>query len=206
MFKVGRKARITRRMRRWPVPLAVLAIALMAAGAAFYLVGHFARRPNTGSFDWELASVFGTAVGTFLLALATGGLAFTTARDVSQTSRLADLALEDREDRVRPIVIGAVTDIGTDKVVATVHNIGLGPAADVGVETIASLRPDEQSEVHLHMRPHDRLADVEVAPNTRIQTWRLPGNYTVTGHFVDRRGRPAGDIVDWVQQRDLATP
>jgi hypothetical protein len=204
-------------MRRWVVPLSVLATVLVATIDAFFFVGYFARRPDTGSFDWELASVFGTAVGTFLLALATGGLAITTALDVSQTRRLADLALEDREDRIRPIIIGAVTGVGANELVATVHNIGLGPAvrvlvsansnvADVAVKTIASLRPGEQAEAHLPVTPHDRLADVEVAPNTRIQTWRLPGNYTVTGRFVDRRGRPAGDIVDWVQQSDLATP
>jgi hypothetical protein len=51
-----------------------------------------------GRFDWELASIFGTAVETLLLAVATGALALTTARDVSATQEIALLTRSEQDD------------------------------------------------------------------------------------------------------------
>ena len=55
--------------------------------AAFLLVGDLASRHE--EFNWELASIFGTAVGTTLLALATGWLAYSTRSEVRATQKLA---------------------------------------------------------------------------------------------------------------------
>jgi hypothetical protein len=48
-------------------------------------------------FGWELAAVFGTALGTTLLAAATGLLALLTWRDVSAAQELARLTSEEAE-------------------------------------------------------------------------------------------------------------
>jgi hypothetical protein len=46
-------------------------------------------------FGWELAAVFGTALGTTLLAVTTGLLALLTWRDVSAAQELAQLARDE---------------------------------------------------------------------------------------------------------------
>src|SRR2546423_14854080 len=96
-------------MRR--LVLGGLLVAPVAAIVGFVLVGWLATRANSGDFDWELASVFGTAVGTTLLALATGFLAWTTSRDVSATEKIAEETSADRIDRGRPTVIGNVVAV-----------------------------------------------------------------------------------------------
>jgi hypothetical protein len=78
---------------------------LLFIAAMAYLVGHYEARKNTGHFDWELASVFGTALGTTLLALATGALAFTTSGDVRATWELARLTREQQERNEQPVVL-----------------------------------------------------------------------------------------------------
>jgi hypothetical protein len=93
-------------------------LAAPAAILGFLLVGHFASRaeecrrhfhcPPAPWFDWELASIFGTAVGTVMLAIATGFLALTTFRDVTATEMIARETQEDRRERGRPTVLLAV--------------------------------------------------------------------------------------------------
>jgi hypothetical protein len=84
--------------------LAVWAVTgLLVVAAVAFLAGYFAAREDTGYFDWELASIFGTALGTTALALATGALAYTTSGDVRATWQLptwttrADLSNPARE-------------------------------------------------------------------------------------------------------------
>ena len=66
----------------------VFVVALAIVFALSLVVGYFGS-PDT-SFDWELASVFGTAAGTTLLALATFLLALLTRTEVAATQRLAE--------------------------------------------------------------------------------------------------------------------
>jgi hypothetical protein len=102
--------------------------------ALAFLVGHLAARAETGYFDWELASIFGTALGTTALALATGALSYTTSGDVRA-------AWEGVRQQWRPVVL--VSPIPTARfggsIILTLKNVGRGPA--LAVE--AWLDPDE---------------------------------------------------------------
>ena len=73
----------------------VVGTLVLAAGvvALSWYVGHVGADEG---FSWELAAVFGTAVGTTLLAFTTGGLAYLTGRDVSATRELAQLQHDDQ--------------------------------------------------------------------------------------------------------------
>ena len=82
--------------------------------AAFLLVGDLASRHE--EFDWELASIFGTAVGTTLLALATGWLAYSTRSEVRATQKLAELTQEGQAASERPLVLLVGTSFsGTER-------------------------------------------------------------------------------------------
>jgi hypothetical protein len=137
---------------------------LFIAGIAF-LVGHYGARKNTRHFDWELASVFGTALGTTLLALATGALAFTTSGDVRATWELARLTRQDQEQRERPVVLvedavpvsrrqDSVYDEDlpeqTGALLVNLRNVGLGPA------------------LRVEGKPHYRYDDLEVVVEPKI--------------------------------------
>jgi hypothetical protein len=86
--------------------LPLLATTLAAFGLAVFglsvLVGFLGPKPG---FQWELASVFGTALGTTSLALATGALAWSTRTEVRATQQLAELTKRDQDARQRPVVI-----------------------------------------------------------------------------------------------------
>lgn len=177
-----------------------------AAMIGFYFVGTYATR-HSGEFDWELASIFGTAVGTLALAVATGALALTTARDVSATQQIAELGAQERADRLQPTVIGHVVTVSSSSVRVELRNVGLGAAvkisvtcestyADVDTKTLASLLPDEKEPVHLQYVANS-LGTVSNQSGTPPPA-RIHGNYRVTGTFLDRRGLPAGEVLDWV--------
>jgi hypothetical protein len=109
--------------------------ALLILSGASFAVGHFAARPGTGYLDWELASIFGTALGTTTLAVATGALAFTTSGEVGATRELARLTRQDQELRDRPVVVVSYTAASLKEGVPTFSltciNIGLAPALEV---------------------------------------------------------------------------
>jgi hypothetical protein len=88
----------------------LIALVLVAA-AAFYLVGRFASR--MAGFDWELASIFGTAVGTVLLALATGLLALLTRSEVIASRQELVLSRTALQGSTRPILVDAPLDVFT---------------------------------------------------------------------------------------------
>ena len=62
----------------------------------------FGGSTGTDSFDWTLASVFGTGLGTTLLALATFWLAESTRAEVRASTRLVELAESERRERPSP--------------------------------------------------------------------------------------------------------
>lgn len=77
--------------------LAGLLIAFGATVAAAFAVGHFAANPPQ-DFAWDSAVRTGTAMGTTLLALFTGYLAFVTRADLQLTASLA-------REAYRPVVV-----------------------------------------------------------------------------------------------------
>ena len=123
--------------------LIVLAVAAAVVGGCFVVVGFVA--PGRG-FDWMTTSVFGTAVGTTLLAFVTGVLAYSTRSDVRASQLIAEgtrrqaqavlrsteLAEEARAEQLRPLLVGTVTRLDEDDegYLASVelHNIGGGAA------------------------------------------------------------------------------
>jgi hypothetical protein len=114
----------------------VLAFVLLAGGAVLgfsILVGFVGPKPG---FQWGLASIFGTAFGTTLLAAATGALAFSTWSDVHATWQLAELTRRDQDERERPVVLqeDAVFDGHLEGWLnVSLRNVGLGPALRVEV-------------------------------------------------------------------------
>lgn len=97
-------------------------------------------------FNWELASIFGTALGTSALALATGWLAYTTSSDVRATWRLAELTYADQQAAEQPIVIvnsmswAASREPREGRVAVGIRNVGRGPATRV----VVNVGPSEQ--------------------------------------------------------------
>jgi len=97
---------------------------------------------NFRHFDWSLAAVAGTAIGTVLLAGFTGALAWTTSGDVRATIRLADATQEEQRARDRPIIVVRLLGVrqhmldGASRLAVPVldlwiKNVGLGPALDL---------------------------------------------------------------------------
>ena len=118
---MARGPTLPRSRRRALFVVAVIASAVGAI-AGFVLVGHYAARPNAGDFDWALASIFGTAVGTVLLAVSTGALALTTVRDVSATIEMVELTRQELavaqrslETATRPVLVDAPYGVFTSE-------------------------------------------------------------------------------------------
>jgi hypothetical protein len=72
-------------------PALYVVAALAAAVVALSAIVGFVGAPHDERFSWELASIFGTALGTTLLAAATGWLAWSTRSEVRATQDLAEL-------------------------------------------------------------------------------------------------------------------
>jgi hypothetical protein len=87
--------------RRLLVPIALGFVA--AAVVGFSVLVGFVGAPKHERFGWELASIFGTALGTTLLALATGALAWSTRSEVRATQQLAKLTKHDQDLREMPL-------------------------------------------------------------------------------------------------------
>jgi len=109
-----------RTLVRWGI------VGLILLAAVAFLVGHFAAREHTGYFDWELASIFGTALGTTALALATGALSYTTSADVRA-------AWEGVRQQWRPVVLVSPRPTARfgGSIMLALKNVGRGPALAV---------------------------------------------------------------------------
>src|SRR4051812_9072110 len=83
--------------------LALLGLTVVVIGGSAFIGNHVPT--NEGGFNWELAAVVGTALGTTFLALVTGYLGMQTSRDVQASRDVAELTREERRARERPIVI-----------------------------------------------------------------------------------------------------
>jgi hypothetical protein len=201
-----------------------LAIGLSLVAGMSYLVGRFAGRVGAEGFDWELASIFGTALGTTLLAAVTGALAYTTSGDVRATWELARLTSRDQEARERPVVVltsavwnpddqwvyaGEQDSVRGGAVVARVRNVGLGPALRLTVETsyadpayeiepakgiVPALLPGEEAKITL-------AVEFKNVPPEGIR----PDGFPIRGTFLDRSQHREDPIITaWERSRFLA--
>lgn len=192
--------------------LAILVVVPAIALAGFVLVGWLAARPATGSFDWELASIFGTALGTLSLAVATGALAVSTARDVTATQAIARMTREEHQETRRPVVTGTVKKIEThgatpDDLTVELVNIGGGPAVRVVVtaEYVGGKLGSEERKVTVEEEQHPWLAagttvclsiSCTIELSTEYPT--SPSDFRVRGSYRDRFGREVDrSIFDW---------
>jgi hypothetical protein len=161
-----------------------------------FLVGRYASREH-GHFDWELASLFGTAIGTTGLAVATGALAYATSGDVRASWHLAELTRADQAAREQPHVVVQVlawTLVGTKdlgELVLSLRNVGLGPA--LRVEYKAFYEPDQEA-VPL---PQFGILPALMPGETNTVTWSgvrwradlgtpYEGGFRVTGTYYSR--------------------
>jgi hypothetical protein len=164
--------------------------ALVIVVAVSWLVGS----TGSGRFDWGLAATFGTAVGTTLLALSTGGLAVLTAREVGATQQLAALARDDQRARERPIVVvhaAAFLDADEPHIGLQVFNAGLGPAFRVRINA-AYKDPEYQPEMKPALWPvivAGGRADFAIQPiviRNRPPNGFDPDGFEIEGTCLDR--------------------
>jgi hypothetical protein len=176
------------------------ALVLLSASIAT-LLGFIGARDGISfsHFDWSLAAVAGTAIGTIVLAGFTGALAWTTSGDVRATIRLADATVEDQRARNRPIV--AVRVVGVSWVVLDgtsresvaalqlwLKNVGLGPALDLRLRASyeGTIAPTE--EVIAVVAVDEEIVDrpISLARLSEPQAGFDPSKFEVSGECTDR--------------------
>jgi hypothetical protein len=118
--------------------LLVAAVALVAVVVLSAVVG-FIGAPHWEDFSWEIASIFGTALGTTLLAAATGWLAWSTRSEVRATQDLAELTRRQQTASERPVILlqnepGWSGSGGSGVLNVDLKNVGVAPALYVEVE------------------------------------------------------------------------
>jgi hypothetical protein len=189
--------RPTDRPALWHVILALVAVVGLSA-----LVGCVG---SDGGFSGELASVFGTAMGTTLLSAATYWLAYSTRSEVRATQRLADSAEQDRRERLRPLVIGAAERVDNDRdgmyLSVGLHNIGGGPAMRIAV----TAEHEGKWEVSAREDTLPVLVSGGQFPfairisSPQVDAAKLDvDDFRVRGHYLDRRARRVPlRIIDW---------
>jgi hypothetical protein len=175
------------------VVLGWIVIAVAVVVGVSILVGFVGPKPG---FEWDLASIFGTALGTTLLAAGTGALAYSTWSDVRATWELAELTKRDQDERERPTVL-LQSALYNGNVIAgylrlRLRNVGLGPALRVAVtirlsgdqhqpsidaspKTLPVIAPNDTEELSFYIQfGEDRPNDVSAE------------SFAVTGTFTDR--------------------
>lgn len=197
-------------------PRLLLAAVVGGTGVVFLLswvVGHVG---SDGAFNWELAAIFGTALGTTLLAATTGGLAYLTGRDVSATRELARLQSADQLARERPTVLLHTAGYqpgtgagGSDEIHAWLRNVGLGPALNVRVWARlttprevatstpyrwASIAPGETTAIKLPIETTHGVADPSQA------------SIDIAGSYTDRRRAEDYAVITDTRSQPLIPP
>lgn len=178
-------------------------VAVLVASTVVGFVG----APHDEMFSWELASIFGTALGTTGLAAATFWLANSTRTEVRATQQLAELTRQDQAARERPVVIlenaGWSGSARNGEVRVKLRNVGLGPALalvvdaeyvghddwtpSISTEAVGSLSPDADALVRLLVRFPEPYR-----PEGPRDAFRVFGNYR------DRSQQNAYDIItEW---------
>jgi hypothetical protein len=179
---------------QWVVAGSVLVFGLSA------LVGFVATGED---FDWELAALFGTALGTTLLAAATGALAYSTWSDVRATWELAALTKRDQDERERPVVIQHFAGFnGTPEaghVSVELVNVGRGPA--LRVQTTATYvdpayRPRIATVTWPAMQPGERASFAIPVSFSTVPPDGVKGDgFPLSGSYLDRSQRNEYPII-----------
>jgi hypothetical protein len=163
--------------------------------------------PKAG-FEWELASLFGTALGTTLLAAATGALAFSTWSDVRATWQLADLTKRDQAERERPVVLqldASLIPTGDreGRLTVVLRNVGLGPALRVGVTAEYADEWGNKPTIMPPIRVIPSIPPGESAPFEYAVWFKEVKNeirrdgFRLSGRFTDRSQRGSYEIITW---------
>jgi hypothetical protein len=188
---------------------------LVAVVLLSWLVG---RIGGEEAFDWELAALFGTALGTTLLAITTGALAYLTSREVSATRELAELTRDDQKARERPVVIVHVAvfhleqdSANTGHISLQVFNAGLGPALRVRIEAEykdPQYRPQMKPALWPVIMAGGRN-DFAIQPVLfpKVPPDGIdPDGFSVTGTYLDRAQETTYDvIVEWRTSKEGST-
>jgi hypothetical protein len=187
----------------------IVALAL-AVGLSFWLVGWLAARDEVHGFDWELASIFGTAVGTTLLALATGWLAYSTRSEVRATQDLAELTREEQAARERPIVLlqgfrYTPTDTHEGELKVSLLNVGLGTALRVRIHALYIAKTTGESPpIISHAVVTALKPGADTYPALRVRHREEPGtvadySFQIAGWYLDRSLQVEHPMItDWL--------
>jgi len=192
--------------RRIPLLGIILGLLALAGVLGLSALVGFGGAPKKEEFDWDLASVFGTALGTTLLAIGTGALAWSTRADVRATQELAELTKKDQTERERPVVILLAANFqSTDDqswLNVELVNVGLGPA--LGIYVFATYLDDENRTVF----ETEGVTWPTLAPNERAN-FSIPtgfsgvhepreGGFPLSGTYFDRSRRNEYPVItDW---------
>lgn len=183
----------TVKVAKWWPALAI--VGLMASSVIGGLIaGAFGDHGEAG-IDWELAGIIGTALGTTLLAGATGLLALTTWRDVSATQEMVSLTRFELEARDKPYVIPTVLhpvgDNSAPQLKVEFRNPGRGPAVRLTIR--AGWQDDETGKIKLGPGSEIEVVGKGGMVSSEIL---LPGplppvppprsSFFVEGHYWDR--------------------
>lgn len=159
-------------------------------------------------FNWSLAAVAGTAVGTVLLAGFTGALAWTTSGDVRATIRLADATQEEQRARDRPIVAVRVAGVrhqvldGASRQTVPVldlwiKNVGLGPALDLRLRATCAgvVAPTEEVVAVVEVGQEITDRPISLAGVAQPEGGFALEDFEVAGECTDRTRVPRQPIV-----------
>jgi hypothetical protein len=187
------------RLPRVAVSCAAIVFVALVVGLSV-LVGFVGPQPG---FQWTLASVFGTALGTTLLAAGTGALAYLTWSEVGATQDLAARTKRDQDERERPLLIqydaGASGSPDSGLLTVALFNAGLGPALRVVIT--ATYQDDEHPLTVTHIHPAVAANSIE----TMEMRFSFAGNpppggirgdgFALSGTYWDRSRRNEYPII-----------
>jgi len=193
-----------RRLVRW------IGALVLASAAIATLLGFVGAQRGIGfkHFDWSLAAVVGTAIGTVLLAGFTGALAWTTSGDVRATIRLADTTQEEQRARDRPTVAVRMVDVGhfmldpaarstVPVLYLWMQNVGNGPAIDLHLHALHRGVVAPVEEVVAVVAPGEVITDrsISLAGLDEPQGGFALEDMNVSGETSDRTGRGSHPII-----------
>ena len=166
----------------------------------------------TARFDWGLAAIAGTAIGTVLLAGFTSTLAWMTNDEARATRDLATLTRADQLARERPMVLVEVTSYipaateavpgagnETGRLVVRLVNAGLGPALDCAIGGVTERGEAVATSRFTHLAPgYDTpaIAFVVVVDRDRLPDTNEPSKVSLWGDISRSPVESARDHVD----------
>lgn len=192
--------------------IAVLVVVALSVGVGF--LG--ANEPS--AFDWELAALMGTALGTTLLAVGTGVLAWSSRLDAEATRDLVHLTRQEAELREQPMVVvrhaRVVSKTPMYELEVEIVNVGLGPALhlelsgtqresspfqlSVGSAKRPVLLPGEKMVVSLMLHLVKSSDAGQGLPDQFRTSMMDSQGFDLVGSYSDRTMGPSYDLAsDW---------